>query len=146
VGREGQIDSGNSIKKKVLDILKSAGVLERCCMIEDCTDTRPVLAASDIYVQPSHQEGLSVALGEALACALPTVVTSVGGNPEMVFNSENGFVVPPADPEKMESAIRILIKNKKMRQDMGNHSFLFAKEKLHPSVILDAYSHLYDQM
>lgn len=146
VGSEGRIYGGNSIKQKVSDILTSAGVLERCHMIDDCTDVRPILAASDIYVQPSHQEGLSVALGEALACALPAVVTSAGGNPEIVLDGQNGFVVPPADPEKMAMAIGKLVRDKNMRKSMGDYSMQFAEKNLHPSMIIKSYSDFYDEI
>jgi glycosyltransferase involved in cell wall biosynthesis len=146
VGNEGHIYSGNSIKQKVIDIFKSSGALERCYMIEDCTDARPILAASDIYVQPSHQEGLSVALGEALACSLPAVVTAVGGNTEVISDGYSGFIVPPADPEKMSIAIEELVTNEAMRKKMGNNSYQFAAKNLHPSVIFNAYSDLYDAL
>ena len=115
-------------------------------MIEDCTNARPILAASDIYVQPSRSEGLSVALAEAIACALPAVVTSVGGNPEVISDGLNGFVVPPGDPGKMAIAIEKLVINETLRNKMGNNSFQFAEKNLHPSVILNAYSDLYDEL
>ncbi len=146
VGREGKIYSGKSLKQIVRDILQSAGVWDRCLMVGDCTNARPILAASDIYVQPSHREALSVALGEALACALPAVVTSVGGNPEVVSDTRNGFVVPPADPERMAMAIEKLVMNETLRRAMGNNSFKFAEKNLHPSAILDAYSNLYNEL
>ncbi|MHB8092080.1 MAG: glycosyltransferase family 4 protein [Syntrophales bacterium] len=146
VGSENHRYNGDSIKQKVIDILEKAGFMNRCLMIEDCHDVRSFLAASDIYVQPSHQEGLSVALGEAFACGLPAVVTSAGGNPEMVSVGQNGFVVSPAHPGEMAAAIEALAENKDTRKNMGAQSLQFAKKYLHPDVILKAYGELYDEL
>ena len=61
---------------------------------------RPVAdlyAATDLFVMPSYNEGLSNACLEASAAGLPLVVSSVGGLPEIVEDGVTGAVVPPGD-------------------------------------------------
>lgn len=145
VGKESHIFQGKSIKQRVTEALGAAKVLDRCRLIEDCNDVRPVLAASDIYVQPSHQEGLSVALGEALAGGLPAIVTNAGGNPEMVADGINGYVVPTAKPEIMADAIKKMSISKSARISMGEKSIHFARTNLHPAVILKSYNDIYNR-
>jgi glycosyltransferase involved in cell wall biosynthesis len=54
-----------------------------------------------------------------MATGLPVVVTDVGGNPEIVVNGETGFIVPPRNPQMLAEALLKLLKDKKLRQQMG---------------------------
>jgi glycosyltransferase involved in cell wall biosynthesis len=68
-------------------------------------DVPELMSAADAYVMSSAWEGMPVVLLEAAAAALPIVVTSVGGNPEVVCDEESGFIVPPRDPERLGLAM-----------------------------------------
>jgi glycosyltransferase involved in cell wall biosynthesis len=61
--------------------------------------------ASDLFVLPSHSEGVPNVLLEASACGLPCVASRVGGVPEI---GDRGDIrmVPPADPAALAGAIR----------------------------------------
>jgi glycosyltransferase involved in cell wall biosynthesis len=72
-------------------------------------DVRPALAASDVFVLPSREEGMSNALMEAMAAARPCVATSVGGNPEVLAGGTLGRLVPVDDAPALASAIRGLL-------------------------------------
>jgi glycosyltransferase involved in cell wall biosynthesis len=69
-------------------------------------DVTHLLAAADAFVLPSWREGLSNALLEAMACALPVVVTSVGGAAELVEHGRSGFLVAPGDAAQLEQTLR----------------------------------------
>jgi glycosyltransferase involved in cell wall biosynthesis len=68
-------------------------------------DIPSLLSASDIGILCSHEEGFSNAVLEAMAAALPMVVTDVGGNAEAVVHGETGFVVPARQPAMLAEAI-----------------------------------------
>ena len=63
------------------------------------------LQAADAYVQPSRLEGLANATMEAMAAALPVVTTATCGQTELVRDGENGWLVPPEDPEALAAAL-----------------------------------------
>jgi glycosyltransferase involved in cell wall biosynthesis len=65
--------------------------------------------AADAFVLPSHREGLSIALLEALASGLPAVTTSVGGHPEVV-DPNAGWLVQLNDVDSLERALRQLMR------------------------------------
>lgn len=72
-------------------------------------DVPELLSILDVFVLPSHSEGLSLTLLEASAAAKPIVATDVGGNGEVVTNGENGLLVPPDDAQALaEAMLRIL--------------------------------------
>lgn len=78
-------------------------------------DVAPSLAAADVVVVPSRQEGLGVAALEAMAAGKPVVVTRVGGLAEVVVDGESGLVVPPEDPAALAEALRRLLQEAALR-------------------------------
>ncbi len=64
-----------------------------------------LLDSAAVFALPSREEGLPVALLEAMAHALPVVVTPVGGIPDLVRDVEHGAMVRPDDPEGLAAAI-----------------------------------------
>jgi glycosyltransferase involved in cell wall biosynthesis len=69
------------------------------------TDVAKLLAAADLGLLVSHEEGFANAVLEGMAAALPMVVTDVGGNAEAVLDGKTGLVVPARDPERLGAAI-----------------------------------------
>lgn len=69
------------------------------------SDARDVIAAADIFVLASRQEGRPVALMEALVLGIPVVVTEAGGMPEMVTDGSEGCVVPIENSKRLAEAI-----------------------------------------
>lgn len=86
--------------------------------IEDRVQTLPwvaheeaarLLDTSAVFALPSRAEGLPMALLEAMARALPVVVTPVGGIPELVRDGEHGLFVAPDDPAGLAEALGRLV-------------------------------------
>jgi len=76
----------------------------------------------DIFVIPSIKEGFPYVLLEAMAVGLPIAATAVGGIPEAIKDKENGLLVPPRNAQKLAEAIEILIKDAKLRQNLGQRA------------------------
>lgn len=63
------------------------------------------MAAADVFVLPSRNEGLGLVLLEAMACGTPCVGSEVGGIPEVLDAPACGRLVPPEDPAALAAAI-----------------------------------------
>jgi glycosyltransferase involved in cell wall biosynthesis len=87
------------------------GVANRVHFVGNRRDISDLLAASDLFVLPSLWEGLPMALLEAMASGLPVVATEVSGSREVVTDGETGWVVPPADAERLAEAIVTLLEH-----------------------------------
>mgnify|MGYP000861575471 CR=1 FL=1 len=82
------------------------------------SDIPRLLAASDLFVNASHWEGLSVAILEAMAAGLPVVATSVGDTPRIVIPG-TGLVVPPQQPAHLAEALCKLLDQPQMLPILG---------------------------
>jgi glycosyltransferase involved in cell wall biosynthesis len=83
------------------------------------TDVSACLAAADVAVLPSLQEGLGVAALEAMAAGLPVVASRVGGLAEVVDHGATGLLVPPADPGALAAALARLAREPALRERLG---------------------------
>jgi glycosyltransferase involved in cell wall biosynthesis len=68
-------------------------------------DPNSRLRAADLFVLPSREEGMSVALLEAMALGLPLVATSIAGNRRLVQDFKHGRLVAPDDPSALARAV-----------------------------------------
>lgn len=68
-------------------------------------DFLAIAAAADVYVMPSHLEGLNTSVIDAMFFARPIVVTDAGGLPELVQDGVTGRVVPKENPPALAHAI-----------------------------------------
>lgn len=82
-------------------------------------DVGPCLAAADIGVLSSHEEGFSNAVLEGMAAGLPMLVTDVGGNAEAVLDGEDGYVVPARDPAALAARLVALARDPTQRRRFG---------------------------
>jgi glycosyltransferase involved in cell wall biosynthesis len=81
-------------------------------------EMRDCLRSLDVFVLPSHQEGLCIAALEAMACGVPVVSTRCGGPEEFVVDGETGLLVDGA-PEAMANAIATILGNEGLRIRMS---------------------------
>jgi glycosyltransferase involved in cell wall biosynthesis len=82
-------------------------------------DASRVAAALDVFALSSRHEGLSIALMEAMALGKPSVVTSVGGLPELVEHDRQGLLVPPGDPAALAAGITTVLGDSALQQRLG---------------------------
>jgi glycosyltransferase involved in cell wall biosynthesis len=80
------------------------------------TEIPLLIRASEVFVLNSEYEGLSHTLLEVCALGLPAVATRIGGNPEVLEDGVNGFLVAPGDPTGLRDAIAKLLGDKDLQQ------------------------------
>jgi len=86
------------------------------------------IQAADIFILNTLYEGFSHALLEASAFGIPIVTTDVGGNPEIIQNNKNGFLVPYNDKKALEKALIRILENPSLKNTIANNSKNKVKE------------------
>jgi len=82
-------------------------------------DVRPYLQAANAFVLTSREEGLPLALLEAMASGLPCIVTNVGGNAEALTHRIQGLIVAPGAVDEVAGAISYLVNHPRECADMS---------------------------
>ena len=81
------------------------GITDRVSFLGYRDDVPSLLDACDVVVLPSLEESFGMVVLEALAAGKPVVATQVGGIPEIMTGSENGWLTPPADSDTLAAVI-----------------------------------------
>jgi glycosyltransferase involved in cell wall biosynthesis len=137
IGRDDGI--GTELKARA----SAANIAGNIMWLGERADVDELLAASDIFVLPSHQEGFSNALLEAMAARLPAVATAVGGNRDAVVEDETGYLVPPHDAPALATAILRLAQDRDLRARLGEAGRRRVEELFSLEACVDRYEALY---
>ena len=95
------------------------GVADACSFAGMQNDVEEWYRKMDVFCLSSVTEGCSMTLLEAGSSGLPSVVTDVGGNRELVADGESGFVVPPGDENAFADALEMLVEDEELRRKQG---------------------------
>lgn len=77
----------------------------------------------DVYILPSYNEGLPIAILEAMAYGHPVISTPVGGIPEVIETGKNGILVQPGNTEAIADAIKFYIANRNAIKEHGGNAY-----------------------
>lgn len=114
-------------------------------LLGDRDDIASLLPILDVFVLASSSEGLSNAILEAQACALPVIATRVGGNPELV-GDDCGRLVAPAQPAALAAAMLELLRDPALRSRLGAAARARLEPKHSLQGMVNSYLCLYRDM
>jgi glycosyltransferase involved in cell wall biosynthesis len=115
---------GGSMESSIRKTLREGGVIERVSFggqVAQC-DLPRWYCQSDIYISPSHVDGTSVSLLEAMACGLPCLVSDIPGNMDWVAEGVNGWTFRDGDVDDLTEKILFAIRNRESLQNVGDAS------------------------
>lgn len=101
---------------------------------------------SSIIIQKSTKEGFCLAVTEALWKETPVVASNVGGIPMQIEDGKNGFLLEPKDTEGFADRIVHLLKNPKLRKEVGKKGKQTVREKFLITRLLSDYLYMLDSI
>ena len=122
---------GGSQGGKIRQILMNAGLLERVHFGGQVSqaDLPRWYHMADLYISPSHVDGSSVSLMEALASGLPCLVSDIPGNREWIEDGANGWLFRDGDADDLAEKILYAIKNRRSFKKIGESARKTAEQK-----------------
>jgi glycosyltransferase involved in cell wall biosynthesis len=104
------------------------------------------LRASDIFSLTSPSEGFACALLEAMSVGLPSVVSAIPANLQLIDEGVHGLTVPYDGEEAIAEAFLKLFRDAEMRRKMGNAAHLRAVENYSTAKVIERYEALFDDL
>lgn len=140
------VGHGTAYRRELEEQADQLMIKDRVTFAGSRKDIADLLAASDISVLASHEEGSSNAVIEAMAMGLPVVATAVGGNVELVEHQETGILVQPQMPEQIAEALSDLIRDRNKRLRLGEAAARSMKSGYSLSACVERYEHAYSEL
>jgi glycosyltransferase involved in cell wall biosynthesis len=140
--------NGGSQGAHLRNILQSGGVLDRVTFGGQIsqTDLPRWYHMADIYISPSHVDGSSVSLMEALGCGLPCLVSDIPANKEWVVENENGWLFRDGDANHLAEKILAAMDQRERLPTIGESARKTAESradwKKNSEVLMDIYRNL----
>ena len=122
--------AGDGEVEQVRECIRSHGVdgaVEVIGWVDPSTRDQ-LLTESAIFVLPSYNEGLPMAMLEAMAHGVVPVTTPVGAIPEVVTDGVDGLLVKPGDPKQLAAALQSLVVDDELRDRLAKAAFARAAE------------------
>ena len=124
-------------------LIQASSAITKTIMVGHTSSPDLYLAASDIFVLPSHREGFGSSVIEAGACGIPAVASRIYGLTDAVVHGRTGLLVTRGDVGELARAMERLGKDRKLRLRMGRVAQRRAKVRFDQKKITEALLQFY---
>jgi glycosyltransferase involved in cell wall biosynthesis len=130
-------------ESSVASLAASLGVAHRVHLLGLRADVSNVLRSADLFALPSRSEALPLALLEAMSAGRPIVATDVGDVAALLQHGAAGLVTPPGDLTALASAMRQLIEEPLLAEQLAGRARAIARESYDIQGMTDRYRAVY---
>jgi len=127
-------------------LVRKLGVEDRVLFTGFRSDILDVLRSLDIYVLPSHTEGLSISLLEAMSTGCRVVASAVGGNVEIVSEKISGLLVEDRDVSGMAIALSSILNDCEFGNSLAEAARESVRERYSIQAMAGQYQDLYTRV
>jgi len=138
---------GDGIERPGLEkTASSLGIKDSVIFAGMRKDVPEILSILNVFVLPSLNEGLPMALLEAQAAQIPVVATSVGAIPDVLENGVTGMLIPPKDPQAIAEAIIMILSDKKLASGIAQKGFERVRDNFSSEKMASKYLSIYREL
>jgi glycosyltransferase involved in cell wall biosynthesis len=106
----------------------SAGISDKVKFLGWLPNVAEVMSTFDIFVLPSLNEGMGKVLVEAMAARKPIIASDIGGISDLIIHGKNGLLVSPMNSDALANSIELVLRNSRMRTNMGEEGQRLSRE------------------
>ena len=103
-------------------VIDKLGISNKVRILGYRTDIADLCGVADIFVFPSFQEGLPVAVMEAMAVGVPVIASQIRGNVDLIQDGVNGFLCDPTDQKSFADCIRMVLSDDALANSFSERS------------------------
>ena len=122
--------------------LKMGGNIKFIASVDETAQILPIM---DLFVMPSLQEGLGLAVMEAQAAGLAVVASNIGGLSNLIQDGVTGLLVPPKDVHTLSAAIVELLRNLDKAEQFGRNGRKFIEENFSLEAMASKTEKVYEE-
>ena len=115
-----QSKQAKSVFERLVDLANLLGVREKVIFTGSVDEPSPYISRFSVAVLCSESEGFSNSLIEYMQARRPIVCTDSGGNPELVQDGKNGFLVPVGDVNALAERLVVLLADSALARRLGD--------------------------
>lgn len=168
IGTEKDLNKGMDLLAEALGFLRNLhpkkdiellfrGVPHQLLNNQDCIPIRVIdtlqdelslsllYSAADLFICPSRQENLPNMIMEAMGCGTPAIAFDVGGNPELIEDGKNGFLVSPFDTKQLANLIHKALNNEHLLLSFGRQGREKVSKTFNLDIMTTKYLELYEK-
>lgn len=135
-------------KKDIIDpkVIKKHDIGKNIMFLGERSDVEEIYPLMDIFVLPTHREGVGASILEASSMERPVIACDTGGCPEAISNGKTGILVPVKDVEKLAEAILYLFNNPNTAKEMGKRGREKILKEFSQELVLDRLKTEYQRL
>lgn len=137
------VGDGGAEREQLIEAMKTHPFADRLLWAGHQNDLPKYYRAMDLLAAPSEIEGLSNAVLEAMACAVPVLAHSACGNAEVIRDGQSGFLADIHDVETLAQCLETTLKDPKLRDRCGLGARETVLERYSMEAMTDCYRRLY---
>ena len=125
------------LREQLSRAVSATGMARHVQMLGRREDVPELLAAADLFLMPSRDEGAPLALVEAMLAGVPAIVSDIGALREIVDNGRNGLIFKSGDPGDLTRVIAWALANRRRLREMASSAREQASRELTVERMLD---------
>jgi len=104
-------------------LVKELSLVDQVVFVGKTFEVEKYLSIFDFFVLPSLQEGLSIAIIEAMASGVPVIASNVGGIPEVITHKQDGILIKAKNENDIFEAVIQLNNDKKLKSKLISNAY-----------------------
>lgn len=133
-------------KEKLLGLIESHDLTDKVILPGFRSDVPNIMAAFDIFVLASLNEGLPQVLMQAMAMERPSIATNVGSVSELITDGETGHLIPKEDAQSIADAISSLLSDTEKTKELGLNARRRVEDGYSITAMMDKTNRVYDSL
>src|SRR5262245_17254909 len=127
-------------------VARELGIAEKVTFVPYLLSFTESLAATDIFVLPSLEQGLGTIMLEAMALSRPVIATGVGGIASVIQHGESGLIVPPQNSGELARRILELLDQPALARSLGTRARELVVERYNVETMVEKTAEIYREV